>query len=625
MIPIKIPCPKDLEYLSFQEDAVQFMYDKSSILLCDEMGLGKTVEAIGYINAHLAIQSILVVCPSTLKINWAREMEKWIVEPRRYVKITNYDQLAKLKWDATYDLCILDEGTYIKNRKALRSRLCRRIRAKRKMILTGTPLMNRPVELWHLLHWLIPGIWPMTSYRKYTLRYCGAYLGKWGWVDDGATHLDELRELLKGVMIRRSKAEVLPALPPKRWQLIELPLDGVDGWMKRDLAEVNRKVDFLEDEYAEDIGKLNSRLKVVWDEMSALRHKVGLSKVPMAVDLIKDALENEAKIVVFAHHRDVIEGLMSKLTEFDPVVIHGGVTQVWRQSAVDKFQGDPSCRVFIGQIQAAGMGITLTAASHVVFVESDWTPGMMDEAADRCHRIGQKESVLIQHLVLEKSLDVRMAKALLYKQRVINQVLSSTPTERKGEKIMLEEVLVRIAVALEKLAGCCSKDTAWVAPPSKGTAGVRSAPEEIATAAVETTVEPASLGKVHDSLVSLTTGDPETQSGSAVDPSKMMDREVIKSALRNLKIKFKDSARTETLQRLLNEAGSNTGSAPPEVVQPPITKEKVRDSLIALASLKGKDEALKVLKAIGKAETVSNVDPIYYMAIVDACKVRGVV
>jgi SWI/SNF-related matrix-associated actin-dependent regulator 1 of chromatin subfamily A len=625
-----IPVPAGLEYLPYQVEGIEFARSRKSVLFGDEMGLGKTVEAIGVINCTPGINSVLVVCPATLRLNWRRELDKWLVREVESVVI-NYDQLHKLDRSRSYDICILDECTYIKNKSSKRSRLCRGIRARRKLALSGTPILNRPAELWHILHWLAPDKWPLSSWMKFTLRFCGAYRRWIGrkqiWDVSGATHLDELRELLAPLMIRRLKRDVLKELPEKFHQLIELPIDGMTGELKRKIAEVNRVVSAMDTQYAQDVAKLEGALSVVWEEMAQLRHQVGLEKVPMAVELIRDALESGEKVVVFAHHRDVIASLKAALNDFGPVVVHGSVSPENRQLAVDLFQHDSHVRVFIGQIQAAGVGITLTAASHVVFVESDWTPGVMSQAEDRCHRIGQKDSVLVQTLVLENSLDARMAKTLLKKQRIIELVLDVAPKEEKGEEEMIEEKLERIAVALEKIAGW--EVLVQKIPPTSEQFAAQKAPVCCPETAAASCTQSCGVAPGESAPACC----PKTAAVKADD-----GREEVKAALRAKGIKFKDAARTETLQKLLADAvvavipdpapadpvTAETDDILGEDPKKPATKDDVRAALIALSAAKGKDEALGLLKAIGKVDKLSDVDPIYYGALLDACKVRGV-
>lgn len=138
--------------------------------------------------------------------------------------------------------------------------------------------------------------------------------------------------------------------------------------------------------------------------------------------------EQSSKVVIFVHHHDVVAALAQEFGD-SCVTLTGEDSIEKRQIAVDRFQTDPTCRVFIGSLKAAGVGITLTAAHHVVFGELDWVPGNMSQAEDRCHRIGQKDNVLVQHLVLEGSLDSRMARVLIEKQAVIDAALDEIAQE----------------------------------------------------------------------------------------------------------------------------------------------------------------------------------------------------
>ena len=421
-----IPAPIGLSYLPYQLEGIEFAMNRRATLIADEMGLGKTIQAIGVMNAHPELYTVLIVCPASLRINWAREIDRWLISPCVDVLIVNYDILHKYEWGKkTFDLLIMDESHYLKNKSAKRSRLARTIKAKHRILLTGTPILNRPVELWHQLHILDPIAWPLKSYGQYTHRYCAAHRTRWGMDVSGASNLGELNERIKPLMIRRLKSEVLKDLPAKRRQIIELSTDGVSA----DLLDRMTAMD-TEIEYAAKVKGLDEAMRVAFIDTATVRHEVALAKVHLAIEFIKEALESSEKVVVFAHHRDVLQELYDGLLDYNPTVVHGSVSQYHRQAAVDRFQNEDGCRVFIGQIQAAGVGITLTAASHVIFVELDWTPGMVSQAEDRCHRIGQKDSVLVQHLVLDGTLDAKIAKALIKKQSIIDRAIDA---RKEGE------------------------------------------------------------------------------------------------------------------------------------------------------------------------------------------------
>ena len=419
-----ILCPPGHNYLPYQVEGIQFAKDKCSVLIADEMGLGKTVQAIGWLNAHPEVETCLVVCPASLKINWAREMDKWLVSPCVDVTIVNYDVLHKMDMSVVYDVVVFDEAHYLKTHDAKRSRLARCIQARNKVLLSGTPILNKPIELWHLLHILDPQAWPLKSRMAYALRYCAAYQKRIGkksvWDVSGSSNLGELRQLLAPIMIRRLKADVLKELPPKRRQILELPAAG-DIKIRRMLKEWDERLD-----YHAKVKGMKDPVSVMWTEMASMRREVALAKLPMAIQIIENAVESSGQVVVFAHHHEVIDKLAEHLPSC--VVVDGRTPLKDRQLAVDHFQHHHS-KVFIGQIQAAGVGLTLTAASHVIFVELSWVPGEMSQAEDRCHRIGQTDSVLVQHLVLENSLDAKIAKALVRKQGVIERALDAQKEE----------------------------------------------------------------------------------------------------------------------------------------------------------------------------------------------------
>lgn len=444
-----VPAPEGLEYLPFQKAGIAFMARRDAVLLADQMGLGKGIQSIGLINFDETIKRVLVVCPAGVKLNWGHELAKWscprmpfrIINSNKQVwsaktspcaTIINYDILHKFDWKhEVFDLLILDEAHYCKNPTAKRTKLALSIKAKRKLFLTGTPVLNRPIELYPLLKALQPGEWG--GKHEFGLRYCDGYPGQWGWDYTGASHLDELNERLRStIMIRRLKKDVLKELPAKRRQIIELS----NGHSIKtepilcDLSRAKRDVENASDSsYENSVAKLKHSQQMAFEEIAKVRHEDALAKLPQAIQFIKDALEESEKIIVFAWHRDVIDGLCAAFAPTktsdgaEYVCITGDTTLAFRQSYVDIFQRQPNCRLFIGNIQAAGVGITLTAASHVIFVELDWTPGVVSQAEDRCHRIGQKDYVLVQHLVLSGSIDAKMAKVLVAKQEILDAAL----------------------------------------------------------------------------------------------------------------------------------------------------------------------------------------------------------
>ena len=240
-------------------------------------------------------------------------------------------------------------------------------------------------------------------------------------------------------MVRRLKKDVLKELPAKRRQIIELPANGASklvaaeqaAWSAQEerlsalkLAVELAKISEDPDDYDRTVAALRDGATAAFEEMSKARHDTALAKVDYVVAHVADAAES-GKVLVFAHHLDVVaklaDGLRAKGLKV--VTLTGSDSLNARQAAVDSFQDDDETKVFIGNIRAAGVGITLTASSHVVFAELDWVPANLSQAEDRAHRIGQTDSVLVQHLVLEGSLDQQIASQLVTKQAVIDAAL----------------------------------------------------------------------------------------------------------------------------------------------------------------------------------------------------------
>lgn len=533
------PRPAGLDYLPYQRAGISFSLEayragKIGVLIADEMGLGKTIQAIGIINADKRIRRVLVICPNTLKLNWGREIKKWNTTgltvgiahskciPSTDVVVINYDICYKWREKLQgfyWDMVIADECHKLKNPKSQRARaifgykptkkeqdagepMSSGIPTKRKAGLSGTPIVNRPAELFPIINWLDPEAWP--SFWKYAHRYCGAKSNGWGYDFSGASNLDELqRKLRSTIMVRRLKKDVLKELPAKRRQIIELPADGLEGLVTEQNAIAERFEDQLttlkarvelskasEDpnDYAAAVAALKEGAKASFEAGAKAAHDVALAKVPLVTAHIQEALEdNDSKIILFAHHLDVIAAYMAALKEYNPVKVTGEITVEQRQKAVDAFQTDPDCRLFIGGIQAANAGITLTASSHEVFAELDWVPGIMSQCEDRAHRIGQTDSVLVQHLVLEGSIDARKAETLVKKQAVIDSALDR------------ETVAPQAGVTLKTIAALEATEPAV---PTK-TRGVSITVAEIAEKAL--TLTPDQIKAIHQGLQMLAT------------------------------------------------------------------------------------------------------------------------
>jgi SWI/SNF-related matrix-associated actin-dependent regulator 1 of chromatin subfamily A len=435
---IVVPAPEGLDYFPFQRAGIEFLTSRRAALLADDLGLGKTIQIAGLLNYLPEIASCLVVCPASLKSNWRRELNRWFCSSTRSILVCdgstaelgnagivviNYDLLGRfypLLSKRAWDLIVFDEGHYLKNREAARTKHARALarRAKRLVILTGTPVLNRPSELWSLLNILEPARWP--NFYRFAHRYCAPVRTSWGWDFRGSSNREELAlELRKGLLLRRRKKHVLAQLPPIVRQVVPLAVDSSPL-----LEHLTRRVAEL---YGFDSAHPPFEIdpeKIPFELISEIRRETGALKVQAAIEFLREqTTDYSQKVLVFAHHLDVLEALHADFAD-KSVLVTGQTSLRARQKALDAFQTEGSAiKYFIASTRAFGLGVTLTAASHVVFIEPDWTPALLDQAEARAHRIGQDSRVLVQYLVLENSLDEKILAAVQSKRAVINAII----------------------------------------------------------------------------------------------------------------------------------------------------------------------------------------------------------
>jgi len=250
----------------------------------------------------------------------------------------------------------------------------------------------------------------------------------------GGDNLDELHhELRRSIMVRRLKADVLWDLPEKRHQLVLLDVHSVLAHEAAAMRAIKARHEAAKAalaglEHREQVRQLTAARGIAMTEISRIRHETAVKKIPSVVEHIHEMLFETEKIVVFAHHHDVLDGIAGAFPTIC-VRLDGRHSEQERQEAVDRFQNDPKIQLFVGGIRAAGLGITLTQADTVLFAELDWTPSAMSQAEDRTHRIGQKKSVLVQHLVVDGSIDAKMAKIIVAKQAMIGQAIDGNIVE----------------------------------------------------------------------------------------------------------------------------------------------------------------------------------------------------
>lgn len=443
--------PKGLSLFPFQEEGIEKMVKMENVLLADQMGLGKTIQVIAVINEIYKDKKarILIICPAALKRNWYNELLKWNTTKLRWaiacsaffpsgydITIINYDILKCWTHELhkQWDLIVLDECHYLKNVKSKRNNIVfgsavkPAIEAKRKILISGTPMVNRPIEIYPALHYLLPD-----KFRRkaaFGKKFCDLkkqYWGQYGrsyWDYSGSSNVILLQAILKKyIMIRRLKSEVLKDLPVKMRQVIEIDLDSPEAEKLIDKEKkLAKKIYGLTFESILGNKPSEKNFSVDFSELSKVRQEIGLLKIKLIIPMLKLMLEESKKVVVFCHHQKVIKCL-SDTFKSECVVIKGDTPLKEREKRIQDFQKDVGIKMFIGSIQASGVGITLTAASHVVFAEMTWVPGELLQAEDRVHRIGQDNAVLIQYIVAPDSVDAHVAKIVSEKSEILKLAL----------------------------------------------------------------------------------------------------------------------------------------------------------------------------------------------------------
>lgn len=430
------------ELFPYQIEGAKWLRGKRHALLADQPGLGKSAQAI---EAAKSFARILVVCPAVAVANWHREFKKF--DPTRTSPpiVVSYDFLIRHahEYQSPRDLLILDEAHFLKSPTASRTKAVFGRKetgglihsSERTWLLTGTPAPNNASELWVFLF-----TFGMTrlSYDAFVDRYCNSYLvsrfGRRQIVGTNLKHVSEIKTMLAQISLRRLKADVLKELPPIFHSTVALeshydPLKDFPEMKDKLGLELERMKEALGVNL--DVEPTIEALEVLAQSVSTLRRYHGLKKVAPVVELVTDELLNGhyKKIVLFCVSRDVSKMLVAALSRFNPVFITGETPQHSRQAVVDRFQTDDDCQVFVGNIRAAGTAITLTAANQVAFVESEWTPADMAQAADRCHRIGQKDVVNVRHFALAGSIDEKIAATLSRKAQELSHFI--LPTDQK--------------------------------------------------------------------------------------------------------------------------------------------------------------------------------------------------
>ena len=440
----------------YQRSGIVYMLEHRKSFQADEMGLGKTLQALAACEACKGFPA-LVLAPASLLRNWKNEATRWLphrkvqiiskgktaVDPDAEIVIVSYD-VAKGHAGiqaAQWVTVIADEAHGLKNAKSARSKALGPViaGAKNRWLLSGTPIKNRPADLIEPLK-MLGHLDALGGWRTYVTRYCAGRQGKYGWEIDGASNLAELRKHLAGLgFVRRVKSDVLSELPAKIRTVLPVELDSRSGRGIRDAETALRdvlagKTRALSDVATDDAG---GRGGDVLGALARLRRAVGIAKIEAACAWIDDALAQGEKPLVFAHHVDVLDGIQQHLRDagISFVRLDGSTPVQARQDLVDRFQNDESVRVFLGSMSAAGQGITLTAASQVLICEQSWTPAEMDQAEDRAHRLGQRDTVVATHLIAVGTIDEPVLELINFKRTTAAQVVDGADAAQAAQSI----------------------------------------------------------------------------------------------------------------------------------------------------------------------------------------------
>ena len=475
----------------YQYEALEFADKRMGrVLIADEMGLGKTPNALGWLYSK-DLYPALIICPATIKLQWARETVRWLGIPEESVSVVsgvrpmpitgqvaicNYDILSRRMADLVLfapRAIIFDESHYIKEAGSKRSKtalLLSRLPSVQSVVaLTGTPVLNRPKELWHQLLCVNPRIWP--NWWQFAKRYCDAKQveTRWNetkkardmaWDYSGASHLDELDHTLRErVMVRRRKEDVMQYLPALETVTVPFEVNLTSYWRVREevqarLAEVRDQlrrerehINGLSEEVKEMAiagrAEGNSTVKLygyLIQEITKLKKEAALAKLGLAIDWVSDFVETGEPLVVFTHHHDLSDSLVAGLAKRNiqvPPPLDGRMSTGRRHSLVSEFSAG-AFPVIVCGLKAMGVGVDglQHRASHLAFLEFGWSPSDHAQAASRLHRQGQENAVTAHYLLAANTLDERIAELLDAKATVTSAVVGEMDTAGIMESIV---------------------------------------------------------------------------------------------------------------------------------------------------------------------------------------------
>jgi SNF2 family DNA or RNA helicase len=433
--------------LDHQKDAIQKLVENKKFILADDMGLGKTTSTI--ISAlETGAKKVLIICPASLKINWQREIENYsdrttsIIEGKKWddsdFVIINYDIIKNFHDDknktesiivkSKFDLVIIDEAHYVQNSQAQRTKLINDIgkKVERVWLLTGTPITSRPINYFNLLSLIDSPV--AQNWMAYVKRYCNGFQFQAGrrkiWNVSGASNLEELRDRTSPLVLRRLKENVLD-LPEKIITPVYLRLKS-------------NEYEELMGEYYDwyDKSGESDSLTLQFTKLTKVRQVIAEEKTKATIELCENIIEQGKKVIVFTNFTKSLELILQHFGK-NAVRLDGQMSQKERQSSVDRFQNEEDVKIFVGNIKAAGVGITLTAAEAVVMNDLSFLPSDHSQAEDRSYRYGQKNNVLVYYPIFDNTVEGIIYDILKKKKNIFETIMGDNANSTDSvEEIM---------------------------------------------------------------------------------------------------------------------------------------------------------------------------------------------
>jgi SWI/SNF-related matrix-associated actin-dependent regulator 1 of chromatin subfamily A len=419
--------------LEHQKEAIKSLVENKKFILADDMGLGKTTSTI-IAALETGAKKVLIICPASLKINWQREIENYSNKPTSIIEgkkwedgdfiIINYDIIKnfhdeKKKSDSVllktkFDLVIIDEAHYIQNKQAQRTKLINDFvsNVDRLWLLTGTPITSRPINYFNLLNLIECPV--AKNWMAYVKRYCNGFQFQAGrrkiWNVSGASNLEELRDRTAPLVLRRLKENVLD-LPDKIITPVYLRLKS-------------KEYEALMGEYYDwyDKNGESDSLTLQFTKLTKVRQVIAEEKVASTIEICENIVEQGKKVIVFTNFTKTLEMILEHFGK-KAVRLDGQMSQKERQMSVDRFQNEEDVMVFVGNIKAAGVGITLTAGEAVVMNDLSFLPSDHSQAEDRSYRYGQKNNVLVYYPIFDNTVEGIIYDILKKKKDIFKTVM----------------------------------------------------------------------------------------------------------------------------------------------------------------------------------------------------------